>query len=158
VLATQWIGGLLAPANRDATVRALLGTEETTAQAKNLDPVRRRLADATTRLSRLQAAIEAGANPGALIDGINRAQEEKDAADAELRLAPVGRSFGRAEIGAMVDYLGGVGRKLHRADPAKLQEMYEEIDLETVYNAEGRTVDVTIRPVRRVNAGVRGPS
>ena len=40
----------------------------------------------------------------------------------------------------MVDYLGDVGRKLHRMDPAKLQRMYEEIDLEMAYAQGGRSM------------------
>ncbi|MFB9905537.1 hypothetical protein [Allokutzneria oryzae] len=56
----------------------------------------------------------------------------------------------------MIDSLGDVGAELKRANPAGLEELFAEWRLEGAYNAERRTVDVTIRPLRRVSAGVRG--
>ncbi|GHF37247.1 hypothetical protein GCM10017566_08000 [Amycolatopsis bartoniae] len=51
---------------------------------------------------------------------------------------------------------GDVGRELNRAEPEKLQQLYEALDLEMVYQHEERAVDVSSRPARRVCAGVRG--
>jgi hypothetical protein len=53
------------------------------------------LAEAETRLRRLQAAIEAGADPAALIDPLNRAQERVMAARLERDQAPSSQSLGR---------------------------------------------------------------
>jgi hypothetical protein len=80
----------------------------------------RALAEAETRLRRLQAAIEAGADPAALIDPLNRAQERVMAARLERDQAPSSHSLGRAEVEAMLDYLGDVGAALKRATPEKL--------------------------------------
>jgi hypothetical protein len=118
--------------------------------------VRRRATQAETRLRRLQQAIEAGASPAALVEPINRAQQERDAAEDELARLPVGVRVGRAEVEAMVDSLSVLGRQVNHASPARLQELYGEIGLEMVYNAKERMIDVTILPPRRVNACVRG--
>jgi hypothetical protein len=90
-------------------------------------------------LRRLQEAIEAGASPAALVDAINRAQEERDVAREGLARLPAGVTVGRAEVEAMIDFLSVVGRQVNHASPARLQELYEKVGLEMVYNAEGRT-------------------
>jgi hypothetical protein len=154
-----YISHVFSPAQREATVRAMLGVAgEVNADSGRVADVRRRATQAETRLRRLQQAIEAGASPAALVEPINRAQQERDAAEEELARLPVGVRVGRAEVEAMVDSISALGRQVNHASPARLQELYGEIGLEMVYNARERMVDVTIRPPRRVNACVRGGS
>ncbi|GLZ37152.1 recombinase family protein [Actinokineospora sp. NBRC 105648] len=152
----EWLGHLFAPPQREDTVRRLLGVVPSEQDSDAMESVRRKLADAKTRLRRLQAAIEAGANPTALVDALNRAQEERDAAQVQIDATPTARAATRAEIDAMIDHLADLGRSIKHADPVKLRDLYEAVDLQMVYDAEGRTVDVTIRPGRgseRVRGG-----
>jgi DNA invertase Pin-like site-specific DNA recombinase len=152
----DWLTGLFDRRHRTETVRRLLGGTDRGGRPPNSQPVKTRLADAETRLRRLQAAIEAGANPAALVDAINRAQEERDVAQAELKRTPTERTIDQAEIEARIDQLADTAGGLRKAPPSKLQEFYEAVSLEMLYNAEGRTVDVTIRPVGRDSECVRG--
>jgi hypothetical protein len=103
-------------------------------------------------------AIEAGAEPEALVDAINRAKEERDAALIELDRVPVTRASSRAEVDALIDHLSVIGRNLRHAEPENLQRFYEELRLDVIYSAEERAVDVTIRPARRDSECVRGLS
>lgn len=152
-----WIGHVFSPDQRETTVRQMLGVAGSVqSDTSRLEAVKRRADDAETRLRRLQQAIEAGASPAALVDAINRAQEERDAAREELARLPAGAAIGRPEIEAMMDSLEVIGRQVNHASPERLSELYEQVGMEMVYNAQERTVDVTIRPPRRVNAGVRG--
>ncbi|GAA1024992.1 hypothetical protein GCM10009565_33860 [Amycolatopsis albidoflavus] len=73
----------------------------------------------------------------------------------ELARTPAGSASRRADVEALVDSLADAGRQVISASPARLQELYEQIGLELVYNAKERMVAVTIRPPRRVNACVR---
>jgi hypothetical protein len=75
------------------------------------------------RTRRLQAAIEAGADPAAQIDPLDRAQERVMAARLERDQVPSSQSLGRAEVEAMLDYVGDVGAALKRATPEKLAEL-----------------------------------
>ena len=111
------------------------------------DAVKRRLADAETRLSRLRAAIEAGADPAALVESLNAAQEQRAAAQAELRvLTPDPARLTDAEVYAMVDSLGDVGAALNRANPDRIRKTYNSLRLEMVYDHEERAVDVIVKP------------
>ncbi len=59
---------------------------------------------------------------------------------------------------ALVDPLADARRQVISTSPVRLQELYEEIGLELVYNAQERMVDVTIRPPRGVRTCVRAAS
>jgi hypothetical protein len=114
------------------------------------------VAEAEQRLRRLHAAIEAGVDPLALVEPINRAQQELEAARGEQHHVPVVRTLDQAEVEAMIEYLGDIGVALNRADPAKLEELYRPLRLEVVYHPEERVAEVTIRPGRgseRVRGG-----
>jgi hypothetical protein len=103
----------------------------------------------------LQAAIEAGADPAALVDPINRAQEQVKAARVACDQAPPARGIGRAEIEAMLDHLGDIGAALTRARPERLTELYGSLDLQLTDHPDDRLVDVRLDP-RRGSERVRG--
>lgn len=94
--------------------------------------------------------------PAAFVEAINDAQAQRAAARAELEAAPARNSMDVAEVYARVDSLSDRGRALNQASLRKLQDFCEELGLEMIYQKEERAVDVTIRPARRVNTGVRG--
>ncbi|MDQ2706572.1 MAG: hypothetical protein M3Z25_02570 [Actinomycetota bacterium] len=62
------------------------------------EAMKARLTKAEARLRRLQAAIEAGVDPAALVEGINEAQAERAAARAELENASVSEALADAEV------------------------------------------------------------
>jgi hypothetical protein len=61
------------------------------------------LEDAKARLQRFQSAISAGVEPSAVVEGINRAQADRAAAQAELMKAGEPAGLGEAEVYAMID-------------------------------------------------------
>jgi hypothetical protein len=154
----EWIGMLFAPEHRDTTVDQLLASAGVT-ELDSSAPARakRNTTEARKKLRRLQEAIAAGANPAALVDMINAAQAELEAAEAEQARRPDALTLTRADVYAMIDYLGDIGTALKRADPAELQRLYEALRLEITYHADENAADVTIRPGRD-SARVRGQS
>jgi O6-methylguanine-DNA--protein-cysteine methyltransferase len=151
-----WIGGLFDNEHRAATVEQLAAANSSTSDNARMEQARNRLADTEKRLRRLQQAIEAGANPAALVDALNRAEEERQAARDDLDRIPAGRVLSHTDIATMIDELGDVGHALDRAGPAGLEELYSVLRLEMVYDASAKTVNVTMRPIGRGSARVRG--
>lgn len=98
-----WIGNLFARENIGSTVKALVASQGGERKASARQAVEKRAAEAEARLRRLQAAIEAGADPAALVDALNSAQEQRAAARAELEGRPAPNALGEAEAHAMVD-------------------------------------------------------
>lgn len=152
----EWIGTLFDPDHREQTIDQLLAADIDAGQDARQQQAKRRLDDAETRLRRLQAAIEAGADPAALVDAINRVQEERQAARVDLDQLPANRALSRAEVAALVNELGSIGPALDKADPAELEQLYAALGLEMVYDPRPKVVDVTLRPIGRDNTRVRG--
>ncbi|GAA5161431.1 MULTISPECIES: hypothetical protein [Amycolatopsis] len=90
------------------------------------DAARQRLEAAEAKLQRLRSAIEAGVDPAALVEAINDAQAQRTVARSELDGALRRNLLAAAEVYAMVDSLGDVGRELNRAKPEKLQQLVRE--------------------------------
>ncbi len=141
---------------RRQTVEQLAAVGASTSDNVRMEQARNKLAGAETRIRRLQQAIEAGANPVALVDALNRAEDERQAARADLDRIPTSRVLSVADVAAMIDELGDVGQALDRADPASIEDLYSALRLEMLYDAGAKTVNVTIRPGGRGSARVRG--
>jgi hypothetical protein len=90
------------------------------------------------------------------VEALNRAEQERQAAHADLDRIPARHVLSYADIAMMINELGNVGQALDRADPAGLEDLYSALKLEMVYDASAKTVNVTIRPTGRGSARVRG--
>jgi hypothetical protein len=154
----KWLDGLFDRVNVDRTVAALVASQDVGQGAGQRDAAKRRLSEAEARLRRLQEAIVAGVDPAGLVEAVNEAQAQRAASRAEVENAPASGGIDAAEVYAMIDSLGEVKQKLSRADPAQLEDLYEKLRLEMIYDAEARAVDVTIQPTRRGSKCVRGRS
>lgn len=151
-----WLGDVFAAENRDETVAGLLDSQDDPISDGAREAAQKRLDAAKAKLRRLAAAIEAGAEPAALVESINAAQEARLAAEAELANSPMREGLDVAEVYAMIDSLGDVTSMLHRAELDELEELYAAIRLEMTYHHEERAVDVRIQPARRDSERVRG--
>jgi DNA invertase Pin-like site-specific DNA recombinase len=151
-----WIGGLFDQEHRSATMRQLAAAARSTSDSARVERAREKLASTEKRIHRLQQAIEAGANPLALVDALNRAEEERQAARNDLDHTPSAHTLNCADVAMIVDELSNIGATLDRADPTGLEELYAALRLEMIYDANTRTVEVTIRPARRDSERVRG--
>lgn len=154
-LVNDWIGHLFAPQNLDETVATLLGDQKRTAPGGDVAEAKARRADADQRLRRYQEAIAAGIDPSALVDAVNQAKAERDAAQAEIDGAASGGTLDRADVYAMIDSLGDVGAALTGGNPVSLARLYKALDLAVRYEPGERAVYLEARP--RVDSGrVRG--
>ncbi len=108
-----WMGSLFAPEHVDETVSRLLSSQDGASDGQRQgERLKARVTDAETRLRRHRAAIEAGVDPAALVEVINDAQSEREAARAELDSIAEPGTLTDAEIYAMIDSLGDVGATL----------------------------------------------
>jgi hypothetical protein len=154
-LVNRWLGDLFKPKNVDRTVAALVASQGQDRAAAGVETIKKRHSDAEARLRRLQAAIEAGVDPAALVEAINEAQAQRAAARAELDGAAPPTAVSEAEVYAMVDALGDVGSTLKYSKQEALERLYDRLNLELFYEPKGRTVLASVTP-RVVHVCVRG--
>ena len=150
-----WIGRLFGRDNVDRTVAELVGSQDQTGGAVELQAARKRLADAESTLRRHQAAIAAGVDPAALVEVINAAQAEREAAHAAVERVGSVQALSKAEVYAMIDSLGDVGAALKDGKPDSLTRLYEGLRLQLRYEPQEQAVYVSASP-RVVSARVRG--
>ena len=141
----------------DRTVAELVASQGDDGGAFEHEAAKKRLADAEATMRRHQAAIAAGIDPTALVEVINAAQAEREAARAVLTRSATGHALGDAEVYAMIDALGDVGTTLHDAKPAGLARLYEGLRLQLRYEPLEQAVYVAASP-RVVSECVRGRS
>lgn len=153
-----WIGRLFDREHRSETIRRLAeaGSEASGVDDSRLRQAKKKLADAETCMRRLQLSIEAGVEPAAVADALNRALEEREAARADLDRVPTTNVLNEKKIAEIVDGLGNVAELLNSADPSELAALYAALRLEMVYNAAAKIVGVSIRPSGRGSNRVRG--
>jgi Recombinase len=152
----EWIGSLFVPQNRDATVRALVASQGDPGAMARGDAARQQLAEAEATLRRFQEAIAAGVDPTAVVDPINRARAERDAARACLaHPEQQPELYTEAQVRVMVDELGDIGAAIGRARPDRLASLYRKLDLGVRYEPSefGGSATVTMRVA---NECVRG--
>jgi hypothetical protein len=112
------------------------------------DAARQQLAEAEATLRRFHEAIAAGVDPTAVVEPINRARAELDAALACLaHPEQQPELYTEAQIRAMVDELGDIGAVLGRARPDRLADLYRELDIGVRYEPTefGGSATVTMR-------------
>lgn len=150
----DWLCKVFHPDNRDNAVAALLGTQDGRPDSRRA-AADKRLKDAEAKLRRHQAAIDAGVDPAALVEPINHAQAERQAAKEELQHLPEAQTVDVAEIDAMLDQLGDVARHLNSRSPDRIMQVYRDLGLQVVYDNKKEAAVVTASP-RVVNVCVRG--
>lgn len=141
-----WISGLFAPESLEATVDALVESQEGAATDSGRDAVRARLVEPESRLRRHQSAIAAGVEIGALVDVTNQTHAECEAARAQLAGAPSVTHLDREEVRAMIDSLGDVRAALTEARPPSLARLYSVLGLQLSYRPDEGAVYVTAQP------------
>lgn len=152
----DWIGLLFVQENIDQTVAALAVSQGGVGGTSDVrEEIKARLTKAEVWLRRLRAAIEAGVDPAAVVEGINEAQAERAAAKAALENASAPDVLSDGEIYAMIDSLGDVNAALAQANPTSLSRLYQQLRLQLRYDPHDQAVFVTAQP-RVGSARVRG--
>jgi hypothetical protein len=144
----EWLAQLFNEDNLDRTVASLTASQSID---RGRNAVQQRLHDAEARVRRLQAAIAAGVDPAALVEAINETQAQRETAQVELQHIAAPDAMSSEDIYALIKSLGEIAPLLNHADPALLAQLYEALRLEMTYDAEAKTVSVTIRPMRRAS-------
>ncbi|WP_092781835.1 recombinase family protein [Actinokineospora terrae] len=153
-IVNEWLAELLHPGRVDRTVQALVDAQGGPG-AFDQEAARARLKEADARLRRYQDAIGAGVDPIALVDAVNQAQAEREAAAAELGKGLDPSVVTAEEIYAKFSSLGDVQAVVDSGDPLTLASLYNEMGVEINYHAGEEAVDITASP-RVSSAGVRG--
>ncbi|MEW1778722.1 recombinase family protein [Streptomyces sp. NPDC086777] len=151
----QWIARAFAPGRLTATLTALTDASAAASAAETHTPeqaqARQAIKDCERRLSRYQAALEAGADPAVVTQWINAAQQDKEAAQQKLDALPAltrkkQSPLDAQQIREITDSLGDIAQRIHTADADKKGPLYEALGITISYEHAKRTATVRSRP------------
>ncbi|WP_123972363.1 hypothetical protein [Streptomyces sp. Ag109_O5-1] len=124
----QWIARAFAPDRLTASLTALTHASAAASAAETHTPeqaqARQAIKDCERRLSRYQAALEAGADPAVVTQWINAAEQDKEAAQKKLDALPAltrkkESPLDAQQIREITDSLGDIAQRIHTADADK---------------------------------------
>ncbi|MFB7112523.1 hypothetical protein [Streptomyces sp. NPDC056291] len=151
----QWITRAFTPNRLTATIEALTHASAAASTAQTHTPeqahARQAIKDCERRLTRYQAALEAGADPAVVTQWINDAQQDKEAAQKKLDALPTitrkkESPLDAQQIRKMTESLGDIAQRIHTADADKKGPLYEALGITISYEYDTRTATVRSRP------------
>ncbi|MEU9190247.1 hypothetical protein AB0D14_38140 [Streptomyces sp. NPDC048484] len=143
------------PADLTATLEALThasaAANATDTQTPGHTQARQAIKDCERRLTRYQAALEAGADPTVVTQWINEAQRDKEAARKKLDALPVATRkkecpLAAQQIREIAERLGDIAQRIHAADTETRGPLYEALGITISYEHTSRTATLRSRP------------
>ncbi len=144
----EWIASVFDPANIDDTIAALAEAQAPSdADEARAEAARRALDDASEKIDRLVAAIEAGSPADLVGPRLKELRATKLAAEQDLKAARPRGLLDEADIRALIEAVGPITAVLADADPETKARLYNELGLELTFDATKRLVEVEALPV-----------
>ncbi|WP_344412031.1 zinc ribbon domain-containing protein [Streptomyces glomeratus] len=150
----RWIARAFAPQRLSATIEALTHASAAASTAETQTPeqaqARQAIKECERRLTRYQAALDAGADPAVVTQWINEAQRDKDAARKKLDAHPaVPRKkqspLDAQQIRQITESLGHIAQRIQTAAEKK-GPLYDALGITISYEHATRTATVRSRP------------
>ncbi|GGN78749.1 recombinase family protein [Nocardia rhizosphaerihabitans] len=143
----DWLSTLFHPDHLDSTIAALLDAQDDSERDTRRASLRRRIDQASTRIERHLAAIEAGVDPQAVVGAMNSAQADKAAAQVELDNLPTEERLTETELRKIIESYGDVRLILAGGAPEHTKELYNAIELQIRYAHLEHRMTITTSPV-----------
>ncbi len=135
----EWLAGLFADDEIDATCAAVEAAIEPDAAEDALETAaRRKLKECDAKLAKYRQALEAGTDPSIVSGWIEEVNLERKAAELNLRRNRGAGRMTREEIRSIVEQLKGIVAILNEADPEDRRVVYQELNVSITYHTDGR--------------------
>jgi site-specific DNA recombinase len=148
-----WLAIIFAPHRLAQTIREMQAAQApfATRPAEPCPDTRAAIADCDTRLTRYQAALDAGADPQAVAEWTRQVKAERAAAlarDASQARSQPGRQLTEDDIHALIAALADLRDVIRDAGPAQKAAIYDQLELKVTFRPGEAKIraEVTIGP------------
>jgi site-specific DNA recombinase len=151
----SWLLVIFAPHRLEQTIREMQTTQDPSLRTAAHDPpgedTQALIADCDARLTRYQAALDAGADPQAVAEWTRQVKAERAAAlarDASQNRCTTVRQLTEDDIRAILTGLGDLRDIIREAEPPVKAAIYKQLGLKVTYlpGQDKLRADVTISP------------
>jgi hypothetical protein len=143
----QWLATLFSPACVTDTIDQIMAGQQAQTDHAAVQAATARIKDATGKMARYRAALDAGGDPEEIGQWIAEAKVQRLAAEAQVRQATNGTAtLTRHQVQAVVEECADVARDLRDADPADIAPAYRKLGLRLTYYPGRNLVRATACP------------
>jgi site-specific DNA recombinase len=143
---TTWLATVFDPDHLEHTIDLMLTGHQQSYDTTAAELARAKIADATTKLARYRATIDAGGDIEEIATWITGAKAQRTQAEAELRQATTTPTLSREQIRAVIEECADIAADLRDSDPAGRAKTYRRLGLKLTYHPERQTVTATASP------------
>jgi site-specific DNA recombinase len=139
----RWLGKYFAPHRRGETIAAILAAQGGDGEDTTAVLARQTITECDRKLTRYRATLEAldeSTDPAVIAGWITETQNQRNAADAQLRHAPRQATLTSDQITSLVNQLGDHAHAIVAADPVRKADLYAKLGLHLTYHAAQQTV------------------
>jgi len=150
----DWLATVFAPARLAATIDQIMAGQQTDTDHAAAEAAGARIEDASLKMARYRAALDAGGDPEEIGKWIAEAKAQRLAAEAELRQATAsgGTVVTCQQVQALIEECADIAKDLTEAGPADMANAYSKLGLRLTYHPGRNFVHATASP-RPANKG-----
>ncbi len=145
----DWLSGLFAPGQLQHTIDLITAAQDNQVDDFAANVARARIADASQKMTRYRAVIDAGADPEEVSCWISQAKAQRIQAETDLRNATAATRLTRHQINDLIDSISSVADSLRDADPTQAANAYDKLGLRLTYDPDTQIVHATANPQPR---------
>ena len=139
----EWVARYFMPHRRAETVAAIVAAQQLDGEDASSLTARQAIEECDRKLARYRAALEAldaAAAPGAIAAWITEAQQERAAAESQLRRTSRRPAMDHEQVNALIENLGDHARAIAAAAPEDKANLYDKLGLRLTYQPGTQTV------------------
>ncbi|GAA2116201.1 recombinase family protein [Actinomadura alba] len=139
----RWVGRYFAPHRRTETIAAIAAAQGGDGEDTTSALARHAIAECDRKLARYRAALDAldeDTDPAVIARWITEIQQQRAAAEAQLRQTPRQIHLTHDQITNLVNQLGDHTQAIATADPARKADLYTKLGLRLTYHPAEQTV------------------
>jgi site-specific DNA recombinase len=141
-----WLATAFAPARLSDTIDQIMTGQLVRADSTAAQAAMARIEDASVKMARYRAALDAGGDPEEIGKWISETKAQRLAAEAELRRATPTAALTRQQVQAVIEQCADVANDLRGAEPADVAGAYRKLGLRLTYHPGRNLVQATASP------------
>jgi hypothetical protein len=122
-----WLATAFAPAHLSNPIDQIMAGQEVHADRTAAQAATAKIEDASVKMARYRAALDAGGDPEEIGTWISEAKAQRLAAEAELRRATPPAALSREQVQAVIEQCADLAKDLRDAEPADMAGAYRKL-------------------------------
>src|SRR5207248_1777946 len=128
------------------TIDQMIAAQQATGDHAAAQAATDKIADASLKMARYRAALDAGGDPEEIGKWTAEAKAQRLRAEADLRQATSTATMTRQQIQDLIEECADIAADLHGADPGDMASTYRKLGLRLTYHPERQLVRAAACP------------